>query len=443
MSSLNDAFPAATGQREAGALAGIVVLDLTRILAGPWCTQMLADFGAEVIKIERPGMGDDTRSWGPPWMPANDTAHEAAIHAKADAEEGDGTGAPRSSTYFAAANRNKKSVSVDISRVEGQEIVRDLAMRADVVIENFKVGDLARHGLDYASLSAAHPGLIYCSITGYGQTGPYAARPGYDFIFQGEGGLMSVTGERDDRPGGGPQKVGVAIADLVTGMYASSAVLAALHRREATRRGQYIDLALLDCMAAFGANLAFNHLVTGDVPTRYGNAHPALVPYEVLRSRDGHVIVAAGNDAQWQRFCQALERADLATDPRYTTGSGRIIHRVALIPEIERTFAAHESAYWLARLTDHGIPNGSINDYQAVFEHPQLRHRGMRVEMPGSDGRPVPGVANPVRFSESAVRYRHGAPNLGQHTQEVLRDKLGMDEAGIRSLAARRILATR
>jgi len=421
MSNPNNASAAADGQRDAGALSGVVVLDLTRILAGPWCTQMLADFGAEVIKVERPGAGDDTRGWGPPWMPGTGSASGA------DA---------RHSTYFAAANRNKKSVSVDLSGVEGRKLVRALALRADVLIENFKVGDLARHGLDYASLSKEHPGLIYCSITGYGQTGPYAARPGYDFIFQGEGGLMSVTGERDGRPGGGPQKVGVAIADIVTGMYASSAVLAALHRRSATGRGQYIDLALLDCMAAFGANLAFNHLVTGDIPQRYGNAHPTLVPYEVLRSRDGHVIVAAGNDVQWQRFCRALQRDDLAADPRYATASGRIVHRQALIPEIERTFAQRESAYWLARLTEHGIPNGRINDYKAVFEHPQIRHRGMRVEMPGNDGEPVPGVANPVKFSESAVRYRHAAPELGQHTQEVLREKLGMDAAAIRSLAA-------
>jgi len=428
MSSQNDVRPAGSGHDNAGALSGIVVLDLTRILAGPWCTQMLADFGAEVIKIERPGPGDDTRSWGPPWMPGIDN-------------RGD-TGS-RHSTYFASANRNKKSVSVDISNSEGQEIVRALALRADVLIENFKVGDLARHGLDYPSLSKTHPGLVYCSITGYGQTGPYATRPGYDFIFQGEGGLMSVTGERDNLPGGGPQKVGVAIADIVTGMYASSAVLAALQRRAATGRGQYIDLALLDCMAAFGANLAFNHLVTGDVPRRYGNAHPALVPYEVLRSRDGHVIVAAGNDAQWQRFCQALQRDDLAADARYATGSGRIIHRESLIPEIELTFAARDSAYWLARLTEHGIPNGRINDYKAVFEHPQIQHRGMRVDMPDSHGKSVPGVANPVKFSESAVRYRHAAPELGQHTRDVLRERLGMEETAIRSLAARRVVALR
>ncbi|KDC21603.1 CoA-transferase family III protein [Bordetella bronchiseptica F2] len=418
MSSPNDAAPG-------GALDGIVVLDLTRILAGPWCTQILADFGARVIKVERPGVGDDTRSWGPPWMPG------------ADGEQA------RHSTYFAAANRNKQSVSVDIATAEGQEIVRALAMRADVLIENFKVGDLARHGLDYASLSAVNPRLVYCSITGYGQTGPYADRPGYDLIFQGEGGLMSVTGERDDRPGGGPQKVGVAIADIVTGMYASSAVLAALQRRAATGAGQYIDIALLDCMAAFGANLAFNHVATGAVPPRYGNAHPTLVPYEVLAASDGHVIVAAGNDAQWRRFCAALGRPDLAADARYATGSGRIVHRDALMPEIARTFATEPAAHWLARLTEHGIPNGRINDYKQVFEHPQLLHRGMRVEMPDGAGNPVAGVANPVKFSASAVAYRHAAPALGQHTREVLCGLLRMDEARVQALAARGVLTAR
>jgi len=312
-----------------------------------------------------------------------------------------------------------------------------------VLIENFKVGDLARHGLDYASLSAVNPRLVYCSITGYGQTGPYADRPGYDLIFQGEGGLMSVTGERDDRPGGGPQKVGVAIADIVTGMYASSAVLAALQRRAATGAGQYIDIALLDCMAAFGANLAFNHVATGAVPPRYGNAHPTLVPYEVLAASDGHVIVAAGNDAQWRRFCAALGRPDLAADARYATGSGRIVHRDALMPEIARTFATEPAAHWLARLTEHGIPNGRINDYKQVFEHPQLLHRGMRVEMPDGKGNPVAGVANPVKFSASAVAYRHAAPALGQHTREVLCGLLRMDEARVQALAARGVLSAR
>ncbi|CAM3846225.1 CaiB/BaiF CoA-transferase family protein [Bordetella tumulicola] len=437
MSNSNDGSLAEMNQADTGALSGVVVLDLTRILAGPWCTQMLADFGAEVIKIERPEVGDDTRSWGPPWMPNADLAPGP------DADNPSTAGNQRHSTYFAAANRNKKSVSVDISNADGQKLVHALAMHADVLIENFKVGDLARHGLDYASLSRAKPGLIYCSITGYGQTGPYAARPGYDFIFQGEGGLMSVTGERDNLPGGGPQKVGVAIADIVTGMYASSAVLAALHRRATTGTGQYIDLALLDCITAFGANLAFNHLVSGDVPQRYGNAHPALVPYEVLKSSDGHVIVAAGNDAQWQRFCQALQRDDLATDPRYATGSDRIIHRQALIPEVERTFITRESAYWLARLTDHGIPNGRINDYKAVFEHPQIQHRNMQVNMPDNDGKQVPGVANPVKFSESVVQYRHAAPKLGQHTREVLSERLGMEASAIQSLADRRVIAMR
>ena len=419
MSNPNDEMM--PGEMPAGPLDGIVVLDLTRILAGPWCTQMLADFGAEVIKVERPGSGDDTRAWGPPWMPGDDGVHGH-------------------STYFAAANRNKKSVCVDISTEEGRDIVKALATSADVLIENFKVGDLSRRGLDQASLRALNPGLVYCSITGYGQTGPYASRPGYDFIFQGEGGLMSVTGERDDLPGGGPQKVGIAIADIITGMYASSAILAALMRRARTGRGEYIDLGLLDCMTAFGANLAFNHLVTGDVPKRYGNAHPALVPYQVFRTRDGYIIVAAGNDTQWKRFCRAIGCEHLADDPRYATGSGRIVNRDTLIPQIEPVFLEQDSAHWLDRLTEEGLPNGRINDYRGVFEHPQIRHRGMRVEMPDAHGRTVPGVANPVKFSEARVTYRHAAPKLGQHTREVLSARLGLGEAQLADLAARRII---
>lgn len=271
-------------------LAGTLVIDLTRILAGPWCTQMLADYGAEVIKIERPEVGDDTCSWGPPWL-----------------GQADETGR-RDAAYFGAANRNKKSVTADLSTQEGQALVRQIAKHADVLVENFKVGDLGRHGLDYASLRQINPSLIYCSITGYGQTGPYAQRPGYDFIFQAEAGLMSVTGERDGLPGGGPQKVGVAVADLVTGMYACSGILAALNRQRLTGEGQAIDIALFDSTLAFGANLAFNHVVSGAVPPRFGNGHPVLVPYQVFRTSDGSVVVAAGNDAQWQRFCKDRSR---------------------------------------------------------------------------------------------------------------------------------------
>jgi crotonobetainyl-CoA:carnitine CoA-transferase CaiB-like acyl-CoA transferase len=393
-----------------GPLHGTLVLDLTRILAGPWCTQMLADFGAEVIKVERPGAGDDTRTWGPPWLPAQ-------ADGRADA------------AYFGAANRNKKSIAVDIATPEGQATVRRLAAQADVLVENFKVGDLARYGLDYASLRELNPSLVYCSITGYGQDGPYAPRPGYDFIFQAEAGLMSVTGERDDKPGGGPQKVGVAVADLVTGLYACNGILAALNARQATGQGQAIDIALFDCTLAFGANLAFNHVVSGAVPARFGNGHPVLVPYQVFRAADGSIVVAAGNDSQWQRLCAALERADLAADERFRHGPGRIEHRAALVQALEETFTSQPCAHWLQRLESADIPHGRINDYGQAFAHPQAVHRGMRVQMPAASGTGwVPGVANPVRFSATPVSYRWAAPALGQHTAEVLR-RLGASSA--------------
>ncbi len=393
MSNPNDLPPA---------LQGVLVLDLTRILAGPWCTQLLADFGAEVVKIEKPGSGDDTRTWGPPWLPGEDAAGR------------------RDGVYFGAANRNKKSVAADIATPEGQALVRSLAARADVLVENFKVGDLARYGLDAKSLCKLNPALIYCSITGYGQSGPYAERPGYDFIFQAEAGLMSVTGEPDDRPGGGPQKVGVAASDLVTGMYATTAILAALNSRQLTGQGQTIDVALFDCTLAFGANLAFNHVTSGDVARRHGNAHPLLVPYQVFRTADRPIVVAAGNDAQWQRFCRAIERPDLAADERYRHGTGRIQHRDELVRQMELTIATQPSAHWLARLEAEGVPNGSINDYEQAFAHPQARHRCMQVTLPGPDGGVVAGVANPIRFSRTPVVYRSAAPQLGQHTEEVL-----------------------
>lgn len=383
-------------------LEGVVVVDLTRILAGPWCTQMLGDYGAEVIKIERPGTGDDTRTWGPPWM------------GRAEGES------RRDSTYFGSANRNKKSVVLDIASPEGQAAIRRLVATADVLVENFKVGDLARHGLDHESLRKINPRLIYCSITGYGQTGPCARRPGYDFIFQAEAGLMSVTGEKDDRPGGGPQKAGVAVADLVTGMYACTAILAALQHRHASGRGQAIDVALFDCTLAFGANLAFNHVVNGTVPKRFGNAHPVLVPYQVFHTADGAIVVAAGNDSQWQRLCRAIERPDLAGDARYRSGPGRIEHRDRLTHELEDTFLHRVSAHWLARLESEGIPNGSINDYRQAFQHPQAQFRGMRAEVAAGSDHATTGVANPVKFSDSPTRYRRSPPALGQHTQEVL-----------------------
>lgn len=405
----------------AGALSGIVVLDLTRILAGPWCTQMLADLGADVIKVERPGLGDDTRQWGPPWLPE---------------EEGERS----DSTYFTSANRNKRSVSIDISKPEGQTLVRDLAMRADVLVENYKVGGLARYGLDYDSLSALNPKLIYCSITGYGQQGPFADRPGYDFVFQGEGGMMSVTGESDDMPGGGPQKVGVAVTDLMTGMYASIAVLAALNHRNTSGQGQYIDLALLDSIVAMGANHAATHLITGLVPRRYGNAHAVMVPYQVFRTSDGHIIVAAGNDGQWQRFCAAINRSDLSADTRYATAPGRITNREQLTPVLNEIFALSSSAYWLERLTAHDVPNGPINNYKDVFNHPQIVHRGMRVDIPDAERGSVPVVANPIRLSQTPIEYRFTPPKLGQHTEQILEEVLGMTCAQIQSLRGANVI---
>ncbi|NVO12505.1 MAG: CoA transferase [Rhodoplanes sp.] len=398
------------------ALSHIRVLDLSRVLAGPWCTQNLADLGADVIKVERPGCGDDTRAWGPPWV--------------ADASGG----ASRDSTYFAAANRGKRSIAIDIARPEGQALVRELAASCDIVIENFKVGDLARYGLDYASLQTINPGLVYCSITGYGQDGPAAHKPGYDFVFQAQGGLMSVTGERDDRPGGGPQKVGIAIADVLTGMYASIAILAALSHRSVTGRGQYIDMALLDCIVALGGNQVTGYLASGKVPHRYGNAHASLVPYEVFETADGHVVIAVGNDTQWQRCCEVLGRADLADDARYKTVTGRILGREALTAEIALTLRERTTADWIAALEARGVPCGPINDYAQVFQDPQVQHRGLRVDLSRGDGGHVATIASPLRLAGTPPQYDRAPPLLGEHTAEILRDLLGRSPADIDAL---------
>ena len=390
-----------------GALSNIRVLDLSRILAGPWCTQNLADLGAEVIKVERPVTGDDTRHWGPPWI-----------------RDGEGS-ETTDSTYFASANRNKKSIAVDIASAAGQALIRELVAESDVLVENYKVGDLARYGLAYDDVRKINPRLIYCSITGYGQSGPSAHRPGYDFVFQGMGGLMSITGERDDLPGGGPQKVGVAITDVMTGMYACVAILAAVNARSMSGVGQYIDMALLDCIVAFGGNQANNYVMTGQVPKRSGNAHPALVPYQVFATTNGHIIVAAGNDTQWQRLCKVMARADLASDPRFNQVSGRITHREALIVELERAMLTRSSEDWLAALEEGGIPVGPINDYAQVFADPQVQHRQLQVALPRPEGGTLPAIASPLRLSETPVTYRSAPPTLGQNTDEVLRSVLG------------------
>jgi crotonobetainyl-CoA:carnitine CoA-transferase CaiB-like acyl-CoA transferase len=394
-----------------GALSHVRVLDLSRVLAGPWASQLLADLGAEVVKIERPGSGDESRGWGPPWLATP------------------GGSETRESAYFACANRGKKSVTVDLGKPEGQAIVRRLAERSDVLLENFKVGALPRLGLGWEDLAALNPRLVYCSITGFGQAGPYRNRPGYDFVVQAMGGLMSVTGE----PDGEPMKAGVAMTDILTGMYAATAVLAALAHRERSGKGQHVDLALLDVQVATLANLAESYLVTGRPPARLGNAHASIVPYQSFATRDGHVVVAVGNDGQFGRLCEVAGRPELAVDPRFTTNAARVENRAALVPILSALLAARSSREWVDALEEAGVPCGPINDLAQVFEDPQVRARGLRVEVPHPLAGKVPVVASPMRLSETPVR--HGTPPLlGEHTREVLGDVLGMPEAEIEAL---------
>ncbi len=400
-----------------GSLSHIKVLDLSRILAGPWAGQLLGDYGADVIKIERPGAGDDTRSWGPPYVK--------------DAEGGD----TKDAAYFLCTNRNKRSVTADFTRPEGQRLIRALAAQSDVVIENFKVGGLAGYGLDYAALSAGHPGLIYCSITGFGQTGPYAERAGYDFLIQGMGGLMSVTGRRDGEPGAGPQKVGVALTDVLTGLYATTAIMAALAHRDRTGQGQHIDLALLDVQVACLINQTMNYLVSGTAPGRMGNAHPNVVPYQDFPTADGDMILAVGNDGQFGRLCTAIGKPEWAADPRYATNTARIAHRDTLIPALAAVTRTRATAEWVALLEAKAVPCGPINNLQQVFADPQIRARGMQRAM-DRDGVEVQLVANPVRFSQTPVTYRRAPPRLGADTRDVLAERLGLDASEIDRLAA-------
>jgi len=395
------------------ALEGIRVLDLSRVLAGPWCSQNLADLGADVIKVERPGAGDDTRGWGPPFLKTRDGR---------DTED---------SAYYLAANRGKRSITVDLSTEAGREIILGLAAVSDVVLENYKVGDLAKFGLDYASLAAINPGLVYCSITGFGQTGPWSHRPGYDFIIQGIGGLMSVTGEADDQPGGGPQKVGVAVVDLFTGMYATQAVLAALFHRSRTGEGQYIDMALLDVQVAMTANMGTNYLHSGKAPRRWGNAHPNVVPYQTFRTADGWIIVATGNDGQFRRFCELGGRPELADDPRFARMRDRIGSRDVLVPMLAEMVAKRTSKEWIDGMEAAGVPCGPINDLKQVFENPQVQARGMRVDIERDDAGPVKLVANPIKATRTPPSYRRPPPRLGEHTDEVLSQVLGWDFARI------------
>jgi glutaryl-CoA transferase len=402
-------------------LSHIRVLDLTRVLAGPWASQNLADLGAEVIKIERPGSGDDTRSWGPPFLKDRD---------------GKETG---ESAYFLSVNRGKKSVTLDISKPEGAGIARKLAAKSDVLIENYKVGGLAKYGLGYEDLRKINPRIVYCSITGFGQSGPSAHRPGYDFIFQGMGGLMSITGERDELPGGGPQKVGIAVTDIMAGMYASLAITGAIAHRERTGQGQYIDIALLDTIVAFGANQIFNFFNSGTVPRRWGNAHPNLLPYEVFATSDGHLILGAGNDSQWTSFCAAAERPELAGDPRFRTMPDRIRNRQVLIPIVQDIMRGRLSRDWIDRLEAANVPCGPINDYREVFDDPQVKHRGLKIEMPHPLSGTMAGVASPMRFSDTPVEYTAPPPLLGQHTRDVLSNVLGIGNQELDRLATRKI----
>lgn len=405
-----------------GALSHIRVLDLTRVLAGPWCAQTLADFGADVIKIERPGAGDDTRHWGPPYLK---DAHGA------DTAE---------AAYYLAANRNKRSVTVDIATPEGQQIVRELAAQSDVVLENYKVGQLKKYGLDYTSLRAVKPDLVYCSVTGFGQTGPYAHRAGYDFIVQGIGGFMSITGERDGVPGGGPQKAGVAIADLATGLYSTIAVLAALAHRDRTGEGQYIDMALLDVQVALLANMNTNFLASGTPPVRWGNAHPNIVPYQTFQTSDGWIIVAVGNDGQFRKFVEAGGRPELADDERFATNPARVRHRDTLVPILAEMVKTRSKTAWIDALEAAGVPCGPINDLAEVFANEQVVARGMEVALPHPCGADVKLVRNPVRMSATPPDARTAPPLLGAHTDDVLRDMLGYDDARIAALKAKQAI---
>ncbi|MEO3715154.1 CaiB/BaiF CoA transferase family protein [Roseateles flavus] len=398
-----------------GALRGVTVLDLSRVLAGPWCTQTLADLGANVIKVERPDSGDDTRAWGPPYLKTADgqDSSEAA--------------------YFLGANRNKRSITVDIAHPEGQALIRRLALQADVLVENFKVGDLARYGLDAQSLLALKPGLVVCSITGFGQTGPYRDRAGYDYAIQGMGGLMSVTGERDDLPGGGPQKVGVAVADLFTGLYATVAILAALRHRDLTGQGQVIDMALLDTQVAMLANLGANYLCTGKAPGRMGNAHANIVPYQVFETLDGHLILAVGNDKQYAKFCEIAGHPEWATDPRFLRNADRVRHRAELVPLIAEALRLQPRQHWLGQLEAAKVPCGAINNLDEVFADPQVQARGMTVPMAHPLSDQLQLVANPIKLSATPVQYRRPPPLLGQHTDELL-GEAGMTPAEVQAL---------
>ncbi|MBS0366483.1 MAG: CoA transferase [Proteobacteria bacterium] len=403
-------------------LQGVRVLDLSRVLAGPWATQLLADFGAEVIKVEEPRHGDDTRRWGPPWLAARD---------------GSATG---ESAYYLSTNRGKRSVAIDLAQPEGARLVRELALQSDVLVENFKVGGLARYALDYRSLCGLHPQLIYCSITGFGQDGPRAGLPGYDAMIQAMGGLMSITGVPDGQPGAGPQKVGVAVADIMTGMYAVSAILGALYERTRSGAGQHIDLALLDTQIAWLANQGLNYLVGGQAPRRQGTGHPNIVPYQAFATHDGHLMLAVGNDRQFADFCAAAGCAHLAGDARFASNAARVAHREELLALLQPVLRQYTSAEWLRRLNEAGVPCGPINDIAQAFAEPQVQSRGMHLDLPHPLAGSVPGVRNPVRYSRTPLQYVQAPPLLGADTDAVLGERLGLPAAELQRLRARGVL---
>jgi len=404
------------------ALGHIRVLDLSRVLAGPWCSQNLADLGADVIKIERPGSGDDTRAWGPPYAKdadGNDTSEAA---------------------YYLSANRGKRSVTIDIASAEGQQLIRELAREADVVLENYKVGQLKRYGLDYDSLKQVKPDLVYCSVTGFGQDGPYAHRAGYDFLIQGMGGLMSVTGERDDLPGGGPQKAGVALTDLMTGMYATIAILAALTHRDRSGEGQYIDMALLDVQVAMLANMGSNYLNSGKPPKRWGNAHPNIVPYQTFACADGHIIVATGNDGQYQKFVEVGGKPELAGDNRFATNPERVKNRDILVPMLAEMVRAQPRDFWIDQLEKVGVPCGPINDIGDVYKNPQVQARGVVIDVPHPTAGSMKLVRSPMKMSATPSTSTVAPPLLGQHTDEILSTLLGRSADDIAALRAKGVL---
>jgi crotonobetainyl-CoA:carnitine CoA-transferase CaiB-like acyl-CoA transferase len=403
-------------------LNGIRVLDLSRVLAGPWCGQILADLGAEVIKIERPMMGDDTREWGPPFLTDKDGKET------------------RESAYFLSANRGKRSVTVDITKEAGRELIRDLARKCDILIENYKVGDLTGKGLGYDDVARVNPGIIYCSITGFGQTGPRAQEPGYDYLAQGMGGFMSITGVADGEPGAGPQRAGLAVADLTTGMYSVIGIMAALRHRDATGRGQRLDMALLDTQVGWLANQAQNYFVGGEVPTRTGSWHPNLAPYQPFKTSDGYVILAIGNDLQFGRLCTFLGLPGLVGDERFATNPARVANRIVLAEALEVATAGKPSAHWLAELPRAGVPCGAVNTIDKVFDEPQVIHRGMKVTLDHTAAGPIPAVGLPIKFSESTVAYELPPPMLGEHNEYVLSRVLGLDVAAIAKLKDAKVI---